>query len=501
MGAIGAMKLDILLQSTEVLNRTGGAGQEVLGLAYDSRQAKPGWLFFAIQGELVDGHRFIDDLIRAGILGVVSERPAPAGFPAVWIQVPAIRRALAEIGRAFYRQPDLKLKLVGITGTNGKTTTAHLLHSIFKAAGYKTGLFGTIEYRLNGHAFPALHTTPESLDLLGYFAELVEGRGQAAVMEASSHALAQDRVWGFHFAAAVFTNLTGDHLDYHKDFEHYFAAKRRLFEGVGAPPPELGVINLDDAWGRKLLKVKQPRRITYGVESEADVRARHFSQSAAGIRATISGLEGKLDIVSPLMGRANLENILAAIATAGGLGIPGKVIEEGVAALRQVPGRFERIDEGQPFIVLVDYAHTHDALRNALKIARELARNRLIVLFGCGGDRDRSKRPLMGEVAGALSDLAVLTSDNPRSEDPILIMNDAMVGLQKTGKPYLAEVDREKAIRLAIEGAHEGDVVLLAGKGHETYQVLKDRTIPFDDREMARRLLKEIGFKKSKGRP
>ncbi|MGH9344175.1 MAG: UDP-N-acetylmuramoyl-L-alanyl-D-glutamate--2,6-diaminopimelate ligase [Terriglobia bacterium] len=493
------MILDALLRDTEVLNRSGGTGQEVLGLAYDSRQMKPGWLFFAIQGERDDGHRFIDDLIRGGAAGVVSERPAPKRFPAAWIQVRAIRRALAEIGRAFFDYPDLKLKLAGITGTNGKTTTSHLLHSIFQAAGYKTGLFGTIEYRLNGRIIPAHHTTPESLDLLGYFAELAQAGGQAAVMEVSSHALAQDRVWGFRFAAAVFTNLTGDHLDYHKDFDHYFAAKRRLFEGAGAPTPELGVINLDDTWGRKLLEVKQPRQITYGVESEAQVKVRHFSQGAEGIRASISGLGGKLEIVSQLMGRANLENILAAVATAEGLGIPAKAIQEGVAALRQVPRRFERIDEGQPFIVLVDYAHTHDALRNALKISRELTRNRLIVLFGCGGDRDRTKRPLMGEAAGALSDLAVLTSDNPRNEDPILIMNDAMVGLQKSGKPYLAEVDREKAIRVALERAHEGDVVLLAGKGHETYQVLKDRTIPFDDREVARRVLDEIGFRKEKG--
>lgn len=492
------MNLDALLRDTEVLNRSGGTGREALGLAYDSRQVKPGWLFFAIQGEHADGHQFIDELIRGGAAGVVSERPAPENFPAIWIQVRAIRRAMAEIGRAFCDYPDLKLKLVGVTGTNGKTTTSHLLHSIFQAAGYKTGLFGTIEYRLNGRILPAHHTTPESLDLLGYFYELAQAGGQAAVMEVSSHALAQDRVWGFHFAAAVFTNLTVDHLDYHKDLEHYFAAKRRLFEGEGAPPPELGVINLDDAWGQKLLKVKQPRQITYGVESDAQVKAKHFSQSAEGIRASISGLEGKLEIASPLMGRANLENVLAAVATAEGLGIPAEAIREGVAALRQVPGRFERINEGQPFIVLVDYAHTHDALRNALKISRELTRNRLIVLFGCGGDRDRTKRPLMGEVAGALSDLAVLTSDNPRSEDPILIMNDAMVGLQKSGKPYLAEVDRERAIRVALEQAHEGDVVLLAGKGHETYQVLKDGTIPFDDREVARRVLREIGFQKTK---
>ncbi|MGH9377507.1 MAG: UDP-N-acetylmuramoyl-L-alanyl-D-glutamate--2,6-diaminopimelate ligase [Terriglobia bacterium] len=493
------MILDALLRDTDVLSRKGGSAQEVRGLAYDSRQVRPGWLFFAIQGEHADGHRFIDEVMRGGAAGVVSERPAPADFQAVWIQVAAIRRALSEMGRAFYDYPDLKLKLAGITGTNGKTTTAHLLHSIFRTAGFKAGLFGTIEYRLNGRAIPAHHTTPESLDLLGYFSELAQAGGQAAAMEVSSHALAQDRVWGFRFAAAVFTNLTRDHLDYHKDFDHYFAAKRRLFEGDGAPPPELGVINLDDAWGRQLLKVAQPRQITYGVDSEAQVKIRHFTHGPDGIRASISGLGGKLEIVSPLMGRPNLENILAAVATAEGLGIPGREIQEGIAALRQVPGRFERIDEGQPFIVLVDYAHTHDALRNALKIARELTRNRLIVLFGCGGDRDRTKRPMMGEVAGALSDLVVLTSDNPRSEDPILIMNDAMVGLQKSGKPYLAEVDRGKAIRVALEQAHEGDVVLIAGKGHEACQVLKDRTIPFDDREVARRVLNEIGFRKTEG--
>ncbi|MGH9434631.1 MAG: UDP-N-acetylmuramoyl-L-alanyl-D-glutamate--2,6-diaminopimelate ligase, partial [Terriglobia bacterium] len=324
---------------------------------------------------------------------------------------------------------------------------------------------------------------------------LVGAGCDAAVMEASSHALAQERVWGFHFAAAIFTNLTEDHLDYHKDLETYFAAKRRLFEGEGAPPPALGVINLDDPWGERLQRVAQPRQITYGVDSNAQVKARHFSQGSDGIRAVVTGLDGKFEIASPLMGRANLENVLAAVAAAQGLGIPVEKIQQGIAALRQVPGRFERVDEGQPFIVLVDYAHTHDALRNALKIARELTRERLILVFGCGGDRDRAKRPLMGEVAGALSDVVVLTSDNPRSEDPILIMNDAMVGLQKSGKAYRAQVDREKGIREALEQAREGDVVLIAGKGHETYQVLNDRTIPFDDREVARRVLREMGFK------
>ncbi|MGH9451724.1 MAG: UDP-N-acetylmuramoyl-L-alanyl-D-glutamate--2,6-diaminopimelate ligase [Terriglobia bacterium] len=493
------MILDDLLKDADILDRRGESSREIHGLAYDSRQASSGYLFFAVEGERVDGHRFIDAVMRAGAAGVVSERPAPDGFPGVWIKVRKIRRALAELSSVFYGHPDSRLKLVGITGTNGKTTTAFLLDSIFRAAGMKTGLFGTIEYRLDGSTVAAIHTTPEALDLIGYLAELVGAGCEAAVMEASSHALAQERVWGFHFAAAIFTNLTEDHLDYHKDMETYFAAKRRLFEGEGAPPPELGVINLDDPWGERLQRVAQPRQITYGVDSNAQVKARHFSQGSDGIRAVVTGLDGKFEIASPLMGRANLENVLAAVAAAQGLGIPVENIQQGIAALQQVPGRFERVNEGQPFIVLVDYAHTHDALRNALKIARELTRERLILVFGCGGDRDRAKRPLMGEVAGALSDVVVLTSDNPRSEDPILIMNDAMVGLQKSGKAYRAQVDREKGIREALEQAREGDVVLIAGKGHETYQVLNNRTIPFDDREVARRVLREMGFKKGEG--
>lgn len=492
------MILNDLLRDADILERHGNPNVEIRGLAYDSRQVGPGSLFFAIQGENADGHRFIGGVMQAGAAGVVSERPAPDGFPGAWIMVRKIRRALAGIGSTFYGHPDLRLKLVGITGTNGKTTTAYLLDSIFRAAGMETGLFGTIEYRVGGRTSVASHTTPESLDLLGHLAELVDAGSPAAVMEVSSHALVQERVWGLHFAAAIFTNLTGDHLDYHKDMESYFAAKRRLFEGEGAPPPALGVINLDDPWGERLLSVPQPRQITYGVDSNAQVRARHFSQGPDGIRAVITGLDGKFEIVSPLMGRANLENVLAAFAAAQGLGLSAGKIQEGIAALQQVPGRFERIDEGQPFIVLVDYAHTHDALRNALKIARELTHERLIVVFGCGGDRDRAKRPLMGEAAGALSDVVVLTSDNPRSEDPILIMNDAMVGLQKSGKPYRTQVDREKGIREALEQAREGDAVLIAGKGHETNQVLKDRTIPFDDREVARRVLREMGFTKEK---
>jgi UDP-N-acetylmuramoyl-L-alanyl-D-glutamate--2,6-diaminopimelate ligase len=490
------MKLGELLRGVTTLERGADAGAPVSSLAYDSRRAGPGTLFFAIQGEKADGHNFISQALERGAVAIVSERAAPSELAGRWIRVATIRRALSEAARTFYGQPDSRLQLIGITGTNGKTTTAFLVESILQAAGIRAGLFGTIEYRLGDRALPALNTTPESLDLLGYFAQLVEAGGQAAVLEVSSHALAQERVWGFRFSAAVFTNLTQDHLDYHKDFEHYFLAKRRLFEGLGTPPPEWAIINVDDPWGARLLKLPYPQCLTYGMNSQAQVNPKHVNYSPTGLEAVVATPVGKVRVTSPLVGRANLANVLAATATAASLGISREGIERGIASLKAVPGRFERIEEGQPFLVVVDYAHTEDALRNVLKTARELTRRRLIVVFGCGGERDRTKRPLMGEAAGSLSDFTVLTSDNPRGEDPLLIMTDALVGLQKTGKPYLAEVDREVAIRKALEEAREGDAVVLAGKGHETYQVLKDRTIPFDDREVARRILRGLGYRR-----
>jgi UDP-N-acetylmuramoyl-L-alanyl-D-glutamate--2,6-diaminopimelate ligase len=466
-------------------------------LAYDSRRAGEGSLFFAIQGEKADGHYFIPQALKRGAVAVVSERPAQADLISRWIRVAHIRRALSDAARIFYGRPERRLKLVGITGTNGKTTSAYLLESILLAAGIPCGVFGTIEHRFAGRTIRALNTTPESLDLTSYLAELVQAGGQAAVMEVSSHALAQERVWGFPFFCAVFTNLTRDHLDYHKDFEHYFAAKQRLFEGLGAPPPEVAVLNLDDPWTKRLLDSPACRRITYGFNSNAQVRVLKSVQGGQGLEATVETPEGKIEIRSSLLGRANLSNILAAAATSVGLGIDGEKIARVVAARKAIPGRLERVEAGQHFLVLVDYAHTDDALRTVLTTARELTQGRLIVVFGCGGDRDRTKRPLMGEVAGALSDLAILTSDNPRTEDPLRIMSDAIVGLQRTGRPYRAEVDREKAVRNALEEAKEGDLVLLAGKGHETYQVLKDRTIPFDDREVARRILREMGWREN----
>jgi len=491
------MKLGELLQAVPSSEIGADRDTWITSLAYDSRRAKQGSLFFAIHGEKADGHDFIPQALERGAVAIVSARPAPLGLSGHWIRVPTIRRALSAAARVFFGHPDSRLKLIGVTGTNGKTTTAYLLDSILRSAGTRTGLFGTIEYRLGKRILSAVNTTPESLDMLSYFAELVEAGGEAAIMEVSSHALAQERVWEFPFRAAVFTNLTRDHLDYHKDFEHYFEAKRRLFEGLGAPPPVLAVVNVDDPWGKRLLDLPHPRRVTYAINADAEVKVTQVHQSDSGIEATLLTPTSTFEVSSPLMGRANLENILAAAATAFGLEVPLAMIAEGIAGLKAVPGRFELVDEGQPCLVVVDYAHTDDALRNVLKTARDIARGRLIALFGCGGERDRTKRPLMGEAAGSLSDFVVLTSDNPRGEDPILIMNDALVGLQRTGKPYVAEVDRGVAIRTALEQAQRGDVVVLAGKGHETYQVLKDGPVPFDDREVARKLLRAMGFRRA----
>ena len=490
------MRLGELFYNLPVIHSGVDPAAEVSALAFDSRDVKPGTLFFAIHGARADGHVYVPRALERGAVAVVSERAAPRALAARWVQVAAIRRTLSDVSRVFFGHPEKRLQMVGITGTNGKTTTTYLVESILTAAGMLSGVFGTIEYRMGGQAKAAINTTPESLDLVSYFAELVRAGGRAAIMEVSSHALAQERVWGFHFNAAVFTNLTQDHLDYHHDFEHYFLAKRRLFEGLGAPPPDWAVINIDDPWGVRLLQLPYPNVVTYAVTGDAQVTPKHVLTSGKGTEAVIATPIGKLEIVSSLLGRANLANILAAVATGVAMGIATSDIEAGVAKLQAVPGRFERIDEGQPFLLMVDYAHTDDALKNVLSTARELTRNRLIVLFGCGGERDRSKRPLMGEAAGALADFVVLTSDNPRSEDPLLIMADALVGLQRTGKPYIAEVDRGRAIRKALEEAREGDVVVLAGKGHETYQILKTGKIDFDDREVARGVLAEMGYRK-----
>ncbi|MGC9969008.1 MAG: UDP-N-acetylmuramoyl-L-alanyl-D-glutamate--2,6-diaminopimelate ligase [Bryobacteraceae bacterium] len=469
--------------------------EEVRGIACDSRKVAPGFLFFAFPGQRADGRAFAAQAVERGAVAVVSESARPEGFPGVWIQVEHGRRALALAARAFYGRPDERLGITGITGTNGKTTSSYILDSVLRAAGKTTLLVGTIEYRLGGTAEAAVNTTPESLDLFRLFAELETAGGSHATMEVSSHALALARVHGIRFHTAVFTNLTRDHLDFHHTMEEYLAAKRMLFEGAGAPPPRFAVLNYDDPYGREIQVGTQTEVLHYGLRNGATVRAVNVQSGFDGLRFEVQHGEERVAVASPLPGRMNVYNILAAWCAASNYGIPVETVVRGIAECRAVPGRFEKVEAGQPFLVVVDYAHTDDALRNAISVARGLHPKRVLTLFGCGGDRDRIKRPLMGEAAAELSDFVVLTSDNPRSEDPLAIINDAMVGLGRHDTPYLAEPDREKAIRLMLERAEPGDIVILAGKGHETYQILRDRTIPLDDREVARRVLGELGYR------
>ena len=492
----GPFRLLKLLRGLESDGAAAHGDLEIAEINYDSRKVKPGALFVAIHGEKTDGNEYVADAVARGAVAIVSEQVRPQTFPddVPWIKVPYARRALASIAANYFGRPAEVLKLVGVTGTNGKTTTSFLVDSILRAAGCEVGLFGTIGYRLVRETRPAIHTTPESLDLQNFLADVVRAGGTHAVLEASSHALALDRLWGCPFAAAIFTNLTRDHLDYHKTFEDYFAAKRRLFEGTGAPAPGVGVVNRDDPYGKQLAGLAA-RTLNYGLEPGADITTRKPALSFSGLEFTVETPVGKIEVRSSLVGRINVYNILAAIGAGVALDLSREVIAAGIAQLPCVPGRFERIDAGQPFLVIVDYAHTDDALRNLLATAKELNPDgRIITLFGCGGDRDRTKRPLMGEAAGRLSDLVVLTSDNPRSEDPLLIINDAIVGLQRTGTKFLVEPDREHAIEIALDEARAGDIVLLAGKGHETTQVLRERTIDFDDRQLARQMLRRRGF-------
>lgn len=471
----------------------------VLGIDYDSRRAGAGFLFFAFAGAKADGRQYAAAAINAGAIAVVSELPASEGFAGPWIQVEHGREALSLAAGNFYHHPDRQLSLTGITGTNGKTTTSYLFDSILQANGATTAMIGTIEYRLAGERRAAVNTTPESLDLIRLFDELRSRRGSHVTMEVSSHALALKRVYGIQFHTAVFTNLTRDHLDFHGTMEDYFAAKRLLFEGAGAPPPPFVVLNNNDPWAKKLCPPADTRIFWYGINNGATVRAANISAGFEGLRFEIQHEGGRFQVASPLPGKMNVYNILAASAAALSYGIPPEAIARGIAECRSVPGRFEKVEEGQPFLVVVDYAHTDDALRNVISVARKLNPKRVLTLFGCGGDRDRAKRPLMGSAAAELSDFVVLTSDNPRSEDPLAIINDALVGLRRHDTRHVIEPDREKAIRRIIEEAAPGDIVILAGKGHEPYQVLKDKTIHFDDRETARNILRSFGYRRTEG--
>src|SRR6202163_1924843 len=456
----------------------------VTGIAYDSRRVERGNVFVALQGLQADGAAFAQQAIERGAVAVVSERPAASHAPVAWVLVEDARLALAVLAAAFYRHPSADMQVVGITGTNGKTTTAYLVASIFDAAGIRCGILGTVGYRIGDEMREATRTTPEAPEVQSLLREMADRGCGACAMEVSSHALALRRVDDMRFAAAVFTNLTRDHLDFHDDMEAYFQAKQRLFEML--PPDAPGVINLDDPRGAALSEVIG-RPVSYAVNRPADVTPGPLSFSLEGLTFDIRTPRGALRVRSALVGRPNVYNILAAVSTGTSLGVSSGAIERGVSALRGVPGRFQVASSPKDEVtVIVDYAHTDDALRNLLETTRPLARGRLITVFGCGGDRDRTKRPLMGAVAGRLSDLILITSDNPRNEDPRRIIEEIQRGItadtrRDSRQRLLTIVDRREAISKAIELARPGDLVLVAGKGHEKYQVIGSQVLPFDD--------------------
>jgi UDP-N-acetylmuramoyl-L-alanyl-D-glutamate--2,6-diaminopimelate ligase len=469
------------------------AALDVTGVAYDSRRVTPGTAFVALKGLKADGLDFVPQAIAQGTSVVVSEQARPAGATVPWIVVRDGRLSLALLGAAVHGHPSREMPVVGVTGTNGKTTTTYLLASIFDAAGWSAGMMGTVVYKVGREAREAARTTPEASDVQALLRAMVDAGNRSCVMEVSSHALALKRVDGMRFAAAVFTNLTRDHLDFHVDMESYFAAKRRLFTMLAPDAP--GVINADDPRAAALA-ASCGRPVTYGIQKPADVRPDGLELSLDGVRFVASTAAGPVTVRSSLVGRPNAYNLLAAVATASALGVPADAITDGLERQSGVPGRFEVVSEPRDGVtVVVDYAHTDDALRNLLETARPLTTGRLITVFGCGGDRDRTKRPLMGMVAARLSDVVVITSDNPRSEDPAAIIEEIRRGIpageaaSDRTPDVSAIVDRAEAIDKAVALARPGDVVLVAGKGHEKTQQIGDRVLAFDDADVARAAL------------
>jgi UDP-N-acetylmuramoyl-L-alanyl-D-glutamate--2,6-diaminopimelate ligase len=481
----------------------GGYAVDIRGVEYDSRRVGRGDVFVAMRGGATDGNRFVEAAIAQDAAAVITD--SREIYQKLRVEYPALavalaehgRRALAETSAIVLGHPERRLSLSAVTGTNGKTTTAFLLESMLRSVGRTCVLIGTIETHVGDKVQVSPHTTPEASDTLRVFADGVKVGATEAVMEMSSHALEQERVWGIPVDVAMFTNLTQDHLDFHGTMESYFAAKTRLFQGTGAVSPRVAVVNVDDAYGRRILgRIGGSQVMLYGLESgNADYRAEDVRLSAGDTRFVLKTPSGNAVVRSPLTGRVNVYNLLAASCAALARGLTLEQIVLGAAALVQVPGRFEVVPSSNGVTVVVDYAHTDDALRNLIALARELVssrRGRVITLFGCGGDRDRTKRSRMGRVAGEGSDLVILTSDNPRSEEPMTIIKDALAGVRQTGTPCTVEEDRARAIGIAIRAAEVGDIVLIAGKGHEKVQILKDETLPFDDVVVAAEILKEI---------
>ena len=465
----------------------GDPGIEVGKVTHDSRRCDEGSLFVAIRGLTTDGNQFVEAARKKGAVAVVSEQPPLEGVP--WVRVGSAREALAGLSAALLGHPGRDLALVGITGTNGKTTTAYMIDSAIRESGDAAGLLGTVEYRIGDRVAEAVRTTPESSDLQALLREMVDAGCRRAVLEVSSHALTLRRVHGLEFAVAVFTNLTRDHLDFHGDMESYFAEKRILFDSLLREDGR-AVVNVDDDHGAELARTTTRKVWTCSLASGADFTAEEVRLSLEGTRFRARTPFGVFEMQTPLLGRFSVQNALGAFGASHALGLPPDAVQRGIASLKGVPGRMERIDAGQDFTVLVDYAHTDDALKNLLEAVRELEPRRVITVFGCGGDRDRSKRPLMGAVAARLSDVVILTSDNPRSEPPETIIEDVRRGIPSSrAEETRVVIDRREAIARALELGREGVVVVIAGKGHETRQVLRERTVPFDDRQVVREIL------------
>jgi UDP-N-acetylmuramoyl-L-alanyl-D-glutamate--2,6-diaminopimelate ligase len=481
----------------QVAEATGGQlfGDEnavVTDVSHDSRRTGRGTLFVAVRGGLFDAHKFIPQVIEQGALGIISELERPADFNAAWLRVENVRRAMALSAAEVQRHPSRELQLVGITGTNGKTTTAYLIASIPEAAGEPVAMTGTVEYRLGPERRKAERTTPEATDMQRLLRQAVEIGCKTAVMEASSQAMDFHRCDALEYSVAVFSNLTRDHLDYHKTMENYWYAKQRLFDGRLGSRPRVSVINVDDPYGVELadrLEREGLRAVRYAVKSDADITARDAEFSLEGMRFNLKTPAGEREFRSPLVGPPHIYNTLAAVGSGLALGYDLDVITRALEKCTGAPGRFESVPHEGDFSVVVDYAHSDDALLNVLRTAREVTKGKIITVFGCGGDRDPSKRAPMGEAAGSLSDVVILTSDNPRTEDPEKILADAEVGIRKTGKPYRKIADRREAIHQAISEASSGDLVLIAGKGHEDYQIIGRDVFHFDDKEVAREAL------------
>lgn len=501
------MNIREVLQGIEIIQSTGGPSGEAASVCYDSRKCVSNSLFVAVKGLKFDGHDFIAQAVANGAAFVVHEKDIPP-VAAQCIRVADSRKALGAIARNFYRDPSRELCIIGVTGTSGKTTVSYLLESIFRAAGSRVGVLGTINYRYGGNVFPAPNTTPESLELQRILREMADAGVNHVIMEVSSHALDLGRVDDCSFDLGVFTNLSPEHLDYHPGMDEYFTAKRRLFELLKKSPKKFRpnmVVNIDDPWGRRLFDEYKESSMSFGIEDEADYTANHMLLDINGARAAILGPYGEFFIRSPLIGKYNLYNILAAAAAANCLQVPEFMVQAGLSATEKIPGRLEKVSlPGEP-AVFVDYAHKEDALEKVLQNLSEFKQRRIITVFGCGGDRDRKKRPHMGGISTTLSDFTIITSDNPRSEDPIEIIRQIEAGINSNAakhddldnlsidrKGYTVIPDRRTAINKAVNLAEPGDIVLIAGKGHETYQILGNTTIAFDDRKVCRDALDEI---------